>query len=204
MKIDIGIDKIAVCHSGGCPGADMAWEELGKEYGISTISYSYEGHTQYGETPYIMTNQELSEGWDNVLIADKSLNRNIEDCRSTYIRKLLCRNWYQVKHSDAVIAIASFEKTDKNGNPMGNVKGGTGWAVQMGIDNNKHIYVFNQTDNQWYYYERSNRYKKFMPLMNSGDQPQIPKNFAGVGSRDLTDEGLKAIAIVLKMNFGKK
>jgi hypothetical protein len=185
------------CHSGGCPGADMAWEECGKEYNIKTISYSYQGHTQYGENPYLMNNNELQEGWENILIADKSLNRHIENCRSTYVRKLLCRNWYQVKHSETVMAIGFIEKDMKS------VKGGTGWAVQMGIDNNKTIFVFNQNDNLWYYYDY--HLKRFqLTKFNGKDQPHITPNFAGIGTRELTDEGLKAIAIVLKMNFGKK
>ena len=30
-----------VCHSGGAVGSDTEWENIGKEFGVKTMAYSY-------------------------------------------------------------------------------------------------------------------------------------------------------------------
>ena len=64
---------------------------------------------------------------------------------------LLARNWCQVKYSKQVIAIGHIlnpgEKSAKGyrcNSKYQSVDGGTGYAVQMAIDNLKEVYVFDQ------------------------------------------------------------
>ena len=45
---------------------------------------------------------------------------------------LLRKNWQQVKHSDAIFAVSTIANDDT-------VNGGTGWAVQMAIDNTNDV-----------------------------------------------------------------
>jgi len=40
-----------ICHSGGCPGADMEWEREGEKYGVKTIAYSFYNHVHYAVHP---------------------------------------------------------------------------------------------------------------------------------------------------------
>src|SRR6185369_10790244 len=93
-----------ICHSGGCPGSDMAWETIGEEYGVKTIAYSFEGHTQYGKNRKILTVTELEEGFEAVLKANETLKRYPQG-QPTYVKNLLARNWFQVKNSRAIFAI---------------------------------------------------------------------------------------------------
>lgn len=176
------------CHSGGCPGSDMAWETEGEKYGVHTISYSFKGHTQKGKHPKILSGEELDEGFDHVMIANKTLKRYPQG-QSTYVKSLLARNWFQVKNSTVVFAIAKSIKGTI-------VEGGTGWAVQMAVDNKKPVFVFDQNNNTWKAFDYSS--KIFLPII---DIPTLAENFAGVGTRYLTEGGLLAIESVYRNTF---
>lgn len=186
--------KKYVNHSGGCDGSDLEWENNGNPYGVHSIAYSYYGHHQKGEHPYIMTTEELLEGWEHIKVAAQSLKRPLNFVEhNPYVRNLLCRNWFQVKHSESVFAIGMFD-----GKNHTRVKGGTGWAVQMAIDSKKTIYFFNQPTNEWYIYFPLE--KKFI---NYYAIPILPENFAGIGTRSITAFGVKAIQDVYSKTFNE-
>lgn len=181
-----------VNHSGGCEGADMAWETAGKPHGVLTIAYSFHGHKQYGENPYIMSTEELNEGWRACEIASETLKRPLEVARTNYVRKLICRNWFQVKHSTTIFAIGTLVKGSGR-----LVNGGTGWAVQMGVDNKRTIYLYEQDWRTWTQYNY--QYNEFFEC----DTPVLDRDFAGIGTRAITDDGLQAILNVYEKTFGK-
>jgi len=135
--------KTIICNTGGADGADTIFENESIKYGISVISWSFYGHRIKSNNKIILNDEQLLEGWEKVKISNKSLKRNIFRL-SPYVKNLLSRNWYQVKNSDVIYAIASIQDNMKI------VDGGTGWAVQMAIDNNKEIYVFDQYRCFWY------------------------------------------------------
>lgn len=172
-------------HSGGCPGADMEWELECKKYGIKTISYSFYNHVQEGENQVLLTVNELNEGWEAVVTAEKTLKRGAESVFYPYIRNLMSRNWFQVKNSEAVFAVGIID---------GNVvSGGTGWTVQMALDTNKECFFFEQNINEWLKFDYDTQ--KFK-LYNS--IPNLTNNFAGVGTRKINDNGINAIHKILK------
>jgi hypothetical protein len=181
-----------ICHSGGCPGADMAWETEGYKYDVYTISYSFHNHTQEGKNQKILSPKELQEGYEAAKIADKTLKRNFDSIQYPYVKNLLARNWFQVKNSESIFAISKRFISNSI------VDGGTGWAIQMAIDNNKPIYVFDQVTNAWYTYTVNNI---FEPIV--GAVPKLTKNFAGIGTRDLMDNGLNAIVNVYTTTFAE-
>lgn len=176
------------CHSGGCPGSDMEWENQGNEYGVKTIAYSFYNHVQEGKNRQNLTVEELNEGYQAALTANKVLKRNLEYTYQ-YVKNLLSRNWFQVKNSDAIFAIGKFL------NPK-IVAGGTGWAIQMAIDNKKPIFFFDQKENKWntFNYEK-NEFEKIDYI------PKLTENFAGIGTREINENGKKAIKEVFKNNF---
>jgi len=199
-----------VCHSGGCPGSDMEWETQCEKYGIKTIAYSFPNHVQKGKNQRILTNSELDEGYDNVLIASKTLKRNIYNPNiTTYTMSLLSRNWFQVKNAEAIFAIAK-SMTDKI------VEGGTGWAVncptwavQMAIDNRKPVFVFDQEKNWWFRYQYNicqegfvvNMQQKNYDTPNTNIPHPLTENFAGIGTRDINENGKLAIQKILEYNL---
>ena len=180
--------KSYICHSGGCPGSDMTWEVEGNYYGVKTIAYSFSGHTQHGKNRQILSLEELEEGYQHVLEANKVLKRRPE-YTPRYIKGLLSRNWFQIKNSDSVFAIGKF--IDKK-----RVNGGTGWAVQMAIDNKKPTFVFDQPSKKW------NKFNYDTQEFEAIDYiPKLTENFAGVGTREIDDNGVNAIQTILKENL---
>lgn len=179
------------CHSGGCPGADMAWETEGEKYGVKTIAYSFYNHKQEGKNPLILSISELQEGYAAAKIAAKSIKRPFDTIQYSYVKNLLARNWFQVKNSDVVFAIAKSFLSDTI------VEGGTGWAVQMAIDNKKTVCVYDQKTKFWYKYDYILGWFECFH-----ETPVLTNNFAGIGTRELTDDGKRAIVDVYKNTFG--
>ncbi len=179
-----------VCHSGGCSGSDMEWENEGLKYGVKTISYSFWNHKQEGRNPKILTDEELGEGFEHVLKANETM-KLYPQRQPQYIKNLLSRNWFQVKNSESIFAVGKFKN-------LKIVAGGTGWTVQMAIDNQKPVFFFDQLNNSWttFDYSTGNWY------VLETDVPLLTKNFAGIGTREINDLGKNAIKEIYKRQFG--
>ena len=173
-------------HSGGAKGSDSVWDIVGRSFGLGqSLHYYGEGSkTPLGNTP--LTPNQLAEADPALIKANKSLGRHYPP-KNAYVRSLLQRNYYQVRNSDAVYAI---------GNIAGKlVEGGTGWAVQMAIDMAKPVYVFNQKDNLWYTFSNGQ-------FVQTGT-PALTKNFAGIGTREITKAGEQAIREVYEKTLSE-
>lgn len=184
-----------ICNSGGARGSDQVFSEQCESKGIEVIAWSFEGHDTKSKNRKILTKEELDEGWNHVLIANKNLKRNIYRL-SPYVKKLLSRNWFQVKNSHTVYAIGQLD-----GKQL--VLGGTGWAVQMAVDgkelhDGKNIYVFDQIKNSWYTQIFSMYTDDWEWCKIEGTPKLTDRDFAGIGTRDINENGIKAIKELLK------
>lgn len=189
-----------VNYSGGADGSDLAWEIIGETYGVKTVAFSFRYHKTKSKNTHILTDDDLMEGWVQVLLAADKMKRYISNV-GLYIRKLISRDWFQVKHSDGVFAIGNIIYPGSKGSKYKNtsdipvVDGGTGYAVMCGILNNKLVYVFEQNDNNWYVWDYS--VNNFLKV----DEPILTKNFAGIGTRNINENGIKAIENIYKKMF---
>lgn len=190
-------------HSGGAEGSDNYWGTAGKQYQVVSRHY-YLGTTSkynapYGNTP--LTEREMVEGKEKATAAGYAMGRltagRVKDPK-------LIRNWNQVKYSDAVFAVANgFIKkgeqiSDDRIANVTQVKGGTGWAVQMAITEGKPVYVYIQQgrDTGWYTYDPDLQDFTKMIAM-----PMLTPNFAGIGTRRLNNLGKRAIDDLYKNTF---
>ena len=170
-------------HSGGAIGSDSYWGKVGEKYGVKSNHYYAENSkTPNGNT--VVSKKDLLEADQHLKKANETLKRKFPTSKD-YVNNLLRRNWQQVKNSDAVFAVSTIKDNI--------VEGGTGWAVQMAIDNGKPVYVFDQNTNMWYKYIN----KTWVKI----DTPILTKNFAGIGTRNLSKEGKKAIEDVYEKTF---
>jgi hypothetical protein len=181
--------------SGGAPGADGLWGEIGKEMGVlddAHMKHFYSDQkTMYGNTRTKKEDDE--EGAYKVAAAAKE---NYGYRYSTMKDGLLLRNWSQVKYADAIFAIGNLvdkgerlfpeKKGDKRVALKRAVTGGTGYAVEMAIQAGKPVYLFNQKEKQWY----KNTDGKWEKM---SDTPTLTKNFAGIGTRGINSDGEQAI-----------
>lgn len=157
-------------------------------------------------------------------IDDKTKRMVIIEGESAFAPEdLQIRNWFQVKNAEAVFAIgrivepadmSSFAAYSKAGDKQRSTKankkgeryinnsgkqivdGGTGYAVEMAIQKGDiPVYVFDQTRGSWFKWDAlKNEFTKT-------DTPTLTKNFAGIGTRELTPEGMKAIRDVYAKTF---
>ena len=179
-------------HSGAAEGADMTWETEGYKYGVKSIGYSFLGHTQHSKNRQILTSTELDEGAEQAESASIILKRPwnyVVDKR--YVRNLIARNWFQVKNSECIFPIGTFIKGSKK-----LVNGGTGWAVQMAINNNKPICFYEQNEGTWYRFSFDEDV-----FFNYPYTPLLTENFAGIGTREINANGINAIKSVYENTF---
>lgn len=201
-KKHVNLTKL-VCHSGGAEGSDTFFENIGKEYGVKTMAYSYKTKYHESESKIEISENDYNEGIVEVNRANRFLGRfGIHKYMN-----LLARNWAQVKYSDQIFAIGIIVDPGKKGSlgyyskaKYQSVDGGTGYAVQMGINNLKEIYVFDQNKIKWFrwsYVSMSFVEVKYTPTIES-------QNFAGIGTRKINEHGVKAIKDLFIETFGKK
>ena len=186
-------------HSGGAIGADFAWGNIGASYGVSGKHYfdatdAREGkRPPYGNTP--ITDEDRTLGERKAFYAGKTMGR-LSSRAQKVADPLLIRDWNQVKNSDMIVAIA--QKFDMPGDKFSNkaddervalvpqVSGGTGWAVQMAINEGIPVFIFSQEDKTW-------RLIDNFGVWHYAEAPVLSMNFAGIGTRGLNADGEAAI-----------
>lgn len=170
-----------VNHSGGALGADTYWGDIGKAFGVTSNHYykSNSDKSKPSEGNTEITDDEYSVGVRMAKRAHKLLNGDKKFATNSYTIGLLARNWVQVSNSDAVYAVAELDGEFVNG--------GTGYAVAMATIASKPIFVFSPRDNQWYKknYENVDTDKSVWDKLDAA--PTLTQNFAGIGTRDISD-----------------
>lgn len=198
----IRLDRL-VCHSGGALGADTFFETIGEKYGVKTNAYSYKTKYHTTDNKVEISDADYEEGVKEIIKANKVLNRyGIHK-----FMNLLARNWAQVKYSDEVFAVGTIVDPGKKGSKgfynkseFQVVDGGTGYCTQMSINNYRMVYVFDQDKDKWFRWSYTSL--KFelcdtLPTISS-------ENFAGVGTREIKPNGIKAIEDLYKRTFNQK
>ena len=200
-KKPIDLTKV-VCHSGGATGSDTDWEIDGIPYGVTTRAYSYKTPKHISPNKVEISDDDYKEGIIEVNKANKWLNRyGIHKYMN-----LLARNWAQVKYSDQIFASGTIIKPgDKSSKGYYNkgkydmVDGGTGYAVMMGINNKREVFVFDQIRDKWFRWSYST-----LQFVEMKEVPIIEtQNFAGIGTREIQPNGKKAIKDVYEKTFNK-
>lgn len=200
---DIKIDLTNItCHSGGADGSDTAWEKIGEKFGVKTRAYSYKTRKHQSPNKVEISEEDYKEGEIEVNKANKWMNRyGIHKYMN-----LLARNWTQVKYSKQVFAIGTIIKPgEKNNRGYYNkgkydmVDGGTGYAVMMGINHKRDIFVFDQIRDKWFRWSYS-----IFSFVEMQDVPSIQcQDFAGIGTREIQPNGIQAIRSVYEKTFKK-
>jgi hypothetical protein len=197
----------AVNHTGGANGADTQWDIIGREFGVEQhMHYREPGAlnvdskvlSSLGVKPTHISQADFNEGVQKATVAMEQMGR-----QAGAYAHYQYRNWVQVKYADAVFAIGRLVGRGEQYTQRGNtytakstqVTGGTGYAVQMAINEGKPVYVFDQNRNSWYYasYELVNGKKEFQGFKATREVPRLTKSFAGVGTRDINANGIAAI-----------
>lgn len=185
-------------HSGGALGSDTVWDKIGREFGVNNHRHYYAGNiTPNGNTE--VTIEDYEEGRYESARAAK---RNFGYEYATMKDGRLIRNWSQVKYAESVFAIGKIVQAGESLFPKQlndtrraleqSVTGGTGYAVGMAKNHKKPIFVFDQDRNSWFSWNYSS--ENFDPC----EVPVLTRNFAGIGTREIRDNGISAIREVYR------
>jgi hypothetical protein len=173
---------------------------LGEKFGVKTRAYSYKTNFHNSPNKVEISDDDFKEGVVEVNKANKHMDR----FGINKYMNFLARNWAQVKYSNQIFAIGNIVDPGKKSNrgyysksKIQTVDGGTGYCCMMGINNQKDVYVFDQTKLKWFRWSYST-----MSFLELKDTPKIEtQNFAGVGTREITSDGIKAIEDVYLKTF---
>jgi len=197
-------------HTGGAKLSDAAWDIIGREFGVVNHKHYREPGTtevdslelrKAGVKATELDTAIYDEGQPKATIAARQMGRieSNHQVRSNY----MIRNWAQVKYADAVYALGTIIPKGAimdHGKKalIDQVKGGTGYAVQMAINENKPVYIYDGTKDSWFTWSG----RDFIKVPT----PALTKNFAGIGSRTLStqeviDKSLQAIRDVYTKTF---
>lgn len=179
-------------HSGGTQGADLMWDKIGREYGVTNHIHWRPEHVS-NMTPEGRT-QMLDDVQDAAIALGRPYNfKGVE---------LVHRNWFQVHHGKNIYAVSTIvlpgakdSRGFVNKTKKSIVAGGTGWTVEMGIQKNIPTHVFDMSTNMWYRWYSA--VELFLPIST----PALMQTFAGIGSRELTEAGVQAIRNVYEKTF---
>lgn len=175
---------LPLCLSGGAAGADLQWGMNAGKAGHQVIHFSFSGHNTSAPAVEVvrLTEQQLREADEHLHRANLTLKRRFPT-QSPATNSLLRRNWFQVRDAGSVYAVSTIEK--------GLVAGGTAWAVQMYLDRGgREAFVFDQAADRWMAWEDGWVEVKTVPKPHG--------IWAGIGTRDLKQNGKQAIRTLLR------
>lgn len=184
-------------------GGDYNWMMASKKYNIGTIVGFGPKHMDK------LTDSQRKEVEDAYQLACNHLKKTTTR-QDTVKGKLIRRDYLQMKSADQIFAVGQILKPGETENNPGKkwlytnrtdhdvVAGGTGYAVQMAMDKGKPIHMFDQRTKSWYIFDYGK--KQFV----QEDTPTLSINFAGIGTREISQESIAAIDDVFRKTFGVK
>ena len=172
-------------YSGGLKGTEAAFGECAEKYGVGEVNFSFEGHKLAREkNVVILSNDELKKGDISMEIVSEKMGRRY--AQADKIRKVFQVIFHMVNKGYQVFAIGWIQE-DKT------VKGGTVWGIELAKFFNRPVSVFDQNENKWLTWNGKDW---------EDDQPVISnKTFCGTGTRNLSNEGKKAIEDLFARSF---
>ncbi len=172
-------------YSGGHQGAEAAFGEQAEAYGIREINFAYPGQTvarRRGLT--VLGPEALKKGAISMEIVSLRMGRTFS--REAEIRKVLQTIFHMVNMGHQVFSVGWIQ-------PDGTVKGGTGWAVELGKWFNRPVSVFDMAQDRWFAW-REGQWRPGRPLI-------AHTTFTGTGTRELNHKGRRAVADLFAQSF---
>jgi hypothetical protein len=175
-----------ILYSGAANGAEAAFGEAAEKHGIEEVNFTFEGHKdQRTRGIRVLNHEELKQGDVSLEYVSRLMNRRYHDTPT--LRKILQSIWHQVNSGQEIFVIGDILDD-------GTVKGGTGWGAEFAKLCNKPLFVFAQGRNSWFRWTGTTWSAKQAPTIEH-------IHFTGTGTRELKDNGLKAINDLFDRSF---
>ena len=173
-------------YSGGLNGAETAFGEAAEKWSVKEVNFCYSGQkTNRQKNLIFLSDDELKRGDISMDLVSKMMRRTYYE--TDKIRKVLQTIFQMVNKGHQVFVIGTILEDNT-------VKGGTGWAVELAKLFNRPLSVYDQAKDGWYSWKQGSWVQ---------DSPKIGHNtFVGSGTRNLSENGRKAIVKLFENTFG--
>jgi hypothetical protein len=176
-----------VLLSGGAAGAEAQFGCCAERWGLAERTFTFEGRTPSHSRGLVrLAEHELAQGAVSTVYLEARLHRTFPD--TPLFRKILQTIWHQVNTAGEVFVVGELQ-------PDGTVKGGTGWAAELGRHWNKPVHVFDQPRLGWFVWRDGDWQPEPAPRIRC-------RRFTGTGTRALTAPGRDAIEELFVRSFG--
>lgn len=162
-------------YSGGAVGSDTEWGNVAQKYGFNITHYTVNDYDKLSRDDKESVEKQYKE------VVERLQRKQLR--ADSYSGKLVRRDMLQANSADSILAIGRLGKN-------GHVDGGTAYATERGIIRGIPVYLFDQNDNHWKTYNG----EKFVDC----EQPSLTQHAALIGTRQITDDGKRAIQNVFK------
>lgn len=174
--------------TGGAVGAEAWFGECAEAFGVAERNFSFDGHEQARTANRVVLDEaELAKGGVSLVYVANRLHRSWK--HRPALRKVLEVLWHVVSNADQVFVIGAIQ-------PDGTVHGGTGWSVELARRWNKRVWVYDQPHEGWFTW-RNGSWVQGEPVIESA-------NFAGTGTRFLTEAGKAAVKGLFERSFNTR
>ena len=167
--------ETAQFYSGGAVGSDTEWANVAQKYGFNITHYTVNDYDKLSRDDKESVEKQYKE------VVKRLLRRQLD--ANSYSGKLVRRDMLQANSADAILAIGRLGKN-------GHIDGGTAYATERGIIRGIPVYLFDQNDNHWKTYDG----EKFVDC----EQPSLTQHAALIGTRQITEDGKRAIQNVFE------
>lgn len=179
----------SILFSGGAPGAEAEFGACAERHGVEEVNFTFEGHRIDRHRGVRMLNhEELANGDVSLEYVSRLMNRRYSE--GPTIRKVLQTLWYQVNSGQEIFVVGTIL-------PDTTVRGGTGWGAEFAKLCNKPLCVFDQEKERWFRWRGS----EWQPLPSAEGPVIAHAHFTGTGTRNLQENGKRAIADLFARSF---
>ncbi len=175
--------------SGGARGAEAEFGTCAETWGLTELNFSFDGRAPERSRGLVhLTEDELAQGAVSQVYLQSKMHRAYPETSS--FRKVLQTIWHQVSTAGQVFAVGVLQ-------PDATVRGGTGWAVELARHWRKPVFVYDQERKSWFAWRETEWVQIDPPVVSE-------RRFCGTGTRDLSDDGRRAIRELYERSFGDK
>ncbi|MCK5799746.1 MAG: hypothetical protein KAI47_21295 [Deltaproteobacteria bacterium] len=174
--------------SGGAGGAESEFGRQAEAWRVQEVNFTCEGRKPARTRNLVLLDEEdLAQGAVSEVYLQAHMKRTYPD--TELFRRTLQTIWHQVKTASEVFVVGLVQAD-------GTVRGGTGWAAELGRHWHKPVYVFDQEREVWFSWTGEDWVEVEAPQITT-------RRFCGTGTRFLTDAGRAAIEGLFERSFGK-
>jgi len=179
----------ATLYSGGAQGSESAFGASAEAFGVAEVTFTFAGHEpERNRGLRLLSPEDLALRDVSVQYVSRLMGRSYPSHtdEASFRSLLQCICW-QVASGKEIFVVGEILPDDT-------VKGGTGWGAEFAKICNKPLFVFDQSQGDWFRWDQT----RWVPARGA---VITRESFTGTGTRELNDAGRLAISQLFERSF---